>query len=84
MNSLEESLVGKLLKDQDFGISYESGDVNSFSNALVDLIENVKNKKFDKEKMISFFNENFDQKKVFKSYMNHIESSVDKIKSNVV
>lgn len=82
LNSLEHSLVGKLLRDQKFGSSYNSGDPDSFRKNLINLIEDVKAKKYDKNRMIDFFEQNYNQIKVFKDFMHHIEKSVEKIRAN--
>ncbi len=82
LNSLEDSLVGNLIRDQKFGSTYNSGDSDSFKNTLSKLINDIIAKKYNKQRMINFFEKNYDQIKVFKDFIHHVEKSVEKIRTN--
>ena len=84
LNSLEDSLVGNLIRDQKFGSTYNSGDSDSFKNTLSKLINDIISKKYNKQRMIKFFEKNYDQIKVFKDFIHHIEKSVEKIGTNAI
>ncbi len=71
--SLKVSILGNLIKDNELGYNYESGNIDSLDKAINDFCKLNNSKEKYRQKILKFFHENFDAKSVYKKYMKHLE-----------
>lgn len=80
--SLDKGLLGNLVKENNIGFNYVSGDTNSLVQAINDFFNNEQDQIIYQENILRLFHENFDATSVYHKYMKHLESAAENFKGN--
>ena len=78
LTSLDKGLLGNLINNKGFGLTYKSENLQSLLLTLNNAIKDSVNFSNKKNKIISFYEQNFDNNIVYKNYTNFIENLHEK------
>lgn len=80
LTTLEKGVVGQIVEKNNFGLNYLAFDKMSFIDCVKKLCTKINNNKSNKQKIIKYYDQNFDQDTVLKKYVYHIEKVVENAK----
>ena len=78
LTTLGEGILGELVKNENFGLNYQQNNPMSLVKSIKSLIILMKNNKIDNNKIIKYYNKNFDSKVVYKKYYNFLTNTIIK------
>ena len=72
LTTLGEGILGELVKNENFGLNYQQNNPMSLVKSIKSLILMLEKNEIDNNKIIEFYNKNFDAKIVYKKYYNFL------------
>jgi len=83
LSTLGDGILGELIKKNDIGYHYESGNKNSLLEAILRIIKDREKLVTMRKKVLNIYEENFDAQNVYRDYTLHLERVVSLFKSTV-